>query len=146
MLHPELAELNKEINNKEPNQNPVESSGNSDKNISQHANNDIMNKENNSAAIITNSNYFKAAAPFVDFLLENETKKQCINRVNNFAVDKFDSFSKQFALATIRLANLSFSLKKRKITTLFSIIFSMNLNWQLIRILLHFSITIPKLY
>src|ERR1044072_4163334 len=61
-----------------------------------------MEELDNSAAIVANSNYFKAATPIVDLLLKDETKKQCINRINNFAVDKFDSFFK-----AIRIGNNS---------------------------------------
>src|ERR1043165_218856 len=102
ILHPEL---NKDNNNKEKGQNSVEGSGDFDKNTSQHANDDddvVMIELDNSTAIVANSNYFKAAVPIADLLLENETKKQCINRLNNFAVDKFDSFFK-----AVRIGNNS---------------------------------------
>src|ERR1043165_6397447 len=103
-IHQELAELNKETQDKETAQNSVEDSDNLDINASQHANidNDVIMNDDNSAAIIANSNCFKAAAPFADFLLKDETKKQCINRINNFGCNKFDSFFK-----AVRIGNNS---------------------------------------
>src|SRR5437763_14852669 len=117
MLHQELAGPNKETYNKEINQSSVESSGNSEKNISQHANDndDIVIEElDNSAAIVANSNYFKAAAPIADLLLDNKTKRQCINRINNFAVDKFNSFFKAVRIGNNSSGKLIILVKDQK--------------------------------
>src|ERR1044071_305820 len=72
MLHPEL---NKDNDNKEKGQNPVEGSGDFDKNTSQHANDNedvVMNELDNSAAIVANSNYFRSE--------ERRVGKECRSR------------------------------------------------------------------
>src|ERR1051325_8154148 len=65
-IHQELAELNKETQDKETDQNSVEDSNKLDINASRHANidTDVIMNEDNSAAVVANSNCFKAAAPF----------------------------------------------------------------------------------
>src|ERR1041384_1529377 len=73
-----------------------------------------MEELDNSAAIVANSNCFKAAAPIADPLLENETKKQCINRINNFGVNKFDSFFKAVRIVNNSSGKIVILVKEKK--------------------------------
>src|ERR1043166_987214 len=96
MLDPEL---NKENYNKEKGQNPVEGSGDSDKNTSQHANDDkdvVMNELDNFAAIVANSNYFKTAVPIADLLLENELKNSVSTNLTTSQLISSTHFLKPF--------------------------------------------------
>src|SRR2546429_3609635 len=62
-------------------------------NTSHHANADsLMNDEDNNLNSYDITQLW-AAVPFVDIKIHNETKKQCINRLKNFLLDRFDSLA-----------------------------------------------------
>src|SRR3954454_19636666 len=51
-----------------------------------------MDDAQQSAAIIANSSYFKAAAPITDHIIDKETKKQCLGRIADYCIDRYESF------------------------------------------------------
>src|SRR4051794_10791624 len=44
------------------------------------------------AAIVANSSYYKAAAPIADLIKDKETKKQCLGRIADYCIDRYESF------------------------------------------------------
>src|SRR3954454_1395893 len=51
-----------------------------------------MDDAQQSAAIIADSSYFKAAAPLTDLIIDKETKKQCLGRIADYCIDRYESF------------------------------------------------------
>src|SRR3954462_10915726 len=44
------------------------------------------------AAIVANSSYYKAAAPIANLIIDKETKKQCLGRIADYCIDRYESF------------------------------------------------------
>src|SRR3954453_2908423 len=65
-----------------------------DPHVSHHTNKDdtIMDDAQQSAAIIADSSYFKAAAPIIDLIKDKESKKQCLGRIADYCIDRYESF------------------------------------------------------
>src|SRR5947209_17203524 len=49
---------------------------------------------NTSSALSANMACYQAACKITDLLKEKETKSQCLNRLSNYFIDKYDSFVK----------------------------------------------------
>src|SRR2546423_1844065 len=63
-------------------------------NTSRHANtNSLMNNDEDELDSY-DITQLRAAVPFVDIKIHSKTKKQCINRLENFLLDRFDSLAK----------------------------------------------------
>src|ERR1044071_2370490 len=116
-FHEQLEEFNKEFLDKETAQNDSEPSSKTSALESQHAtkSHDIeMINQDHSAAIIADTNYYKAAAPIADLMRDNETKNQCINRLNNFGVDKLESFFKAVRIGNNSSGKIVLLVKDKK--------------------------------
>src|SRR5206468_6989585 len=68
-------------------------------NVSQHdksLHNDdddiIMNNSNTSAALSASTACYQAACKIADLFKEKETKNQCLNRLSNYFIDRYESF------------------------------------------------------
>src|SRR3954451_22383536 len=74
-----------EIQNKEQSRDP---------HVSRHADKDdtVMDDASQNAAIIADSLYYKAAAPITDLIQDKESKKQCLGRIADYCIDRYESF------------------------------------------------------
>src|SRR5581483_4617550 len=52
----------------------------------------IMNNSNTSAALSASTACHQAACKITDLLKDKETKNQCLNRLSNYFIDKYESF------------------------------------------------------
>src|SRR2546429_2978781 len=63
-------------------------------NTSRHANTDSLMNDDEDELDSYDITQLRAAVPFADIKIHSETKKQCINRLENFLLDRFDSLAK----------------------------------------------------
>src|SRR4051794_10094108 len=88
-----------------------------DQHVSRHANKDdtVIDDASQNAAIIADSLYYKAAAPITDLIQDKESKKQCLGRIADYCIDRYESFYRVTALEITRKVLSSFSLKMKLI-------------------------------
>src|SRR5436305_5795598 len=63
-------------------------------NSSRHTNTDSLMNDDEDELDNYDITQLRAAVPFADIKIHSETKKQCINRLENFLLDRFDSLAK----------------------------------------------------
>src|SRR5581483_9719303 len=87
--HPDDSATNKEIPTASVNSQPTSP------NVSQHDKTSVNDNDvemNSTAALSASAACFQAACKIADLLKEKETKNQCLNRLANYFIDKYDSF------------------------------------------------------